>query len=55
MENPQGIGVGVTFSVRDGKILMAQRHADPWIGRPYNRISFDATTCRQWDKLWSLF
>lgn len=53
-ENFRGVGVGVTFSVQDGRILMAQRHANPWFGRAYSRVSFDATTCKKWDELWSM-
>jgi len=32
-EDPNGLGISITFSLADGKILMADRRYDPWSGR----------------------
>ena len=50
-EDPNGLGISITFSLADGKILMADRRYDPWWGGPRGKFTQRAASCNGWRDL----
>ena len=47
-DDPIGTGTEITFSLKNGKILMAQLREKSWLGRPSGKVLQQASSCRDW-------